>query len=394
MAKTGSPAAGFLVGETLTALMVEVFAIPAIWADLLAFAAGYAFATSTLCGSDPPPMPVFTAADITAILTSSSVTSPASFQKLTDWIGNALWNQYCQCSPGATPAVPSAPSYPATAPIVNPPQTPVLTKPCFEGGEWFETNGFTSSCDMTSAFFIGKTIPPGVTALDIEHTSRTFAGPSPYPLTYTLTFKANDGTTFLTQPTWTQTADISSPPLHVYFSVPLGAQSYSVNVHATACTGVSQGYGTSFHFYCGALPGAAVQPCCPPDTALLGQIQQIANLLNTVLNTLPTPPNSYSESTVHAGLSGHGTITLVSNAIAIKVSITTDLVGARTDTGSPDYLFDRGYIVPITLEAPIRKAVRLVYNPQLYELPTLTEQIGYTLQPGETITITELTRGP
>lgn len=374
--------------------MVEVFAIPAIWADLLAFAAGYTFATATLCGSDPPPMPVFTAADITAILTSSSVTSPASFQKLTDWIGNAAWNQFCHCAPGATPAVPAPPGYPATAPIVNPPQTPLLTTPCFEGGQWFEDNGFSGTCDFTSAFFIGKTIPPGVTSLDVDHTSATVSGPSPYPLTYEIQFVAQDGTTVLSAPTWVQSADVGFDHMHVYLPVPLGAASYSVNVHATACAGVTQSYGTSFHFYCGALPGAAVQPCCPPDTHMLGQIQQIANLLNTVLNSLPTPPNSYAESTVHAGLSGHGTITLVSNAIAIKVSITTDLVGARTDTGSPDYLFDRGYIVPITLEAPIRKAVRLVYNPQLYELPTLTEQIGYTLQPGETITITELTRGP
>jgi hypothetical protein len=56
----------------------------------------------------------------------------------------------------------------------------------------------------------------------------------------------------------------------------------------------------------------------------------------------------------------------------------------------PPYLFNRGYIVPIALEGPIRTNVRLVYNPQLYFLPELADSIGYQLGPSIVATILEL----
>lgn len=129
-------------------------------------------------------------------------------------------------------------------------------------------------------------------------------------------------------------------------------------------------------------------------SASLGSSDAIMQLLQLIYQSLPVSLSAYAESTVHNALTGHGTITLVNVCLAVRVDITADTTGFTTDIGSPNFLFDRGFIVPIALEGPIRTPTRLVYNPQLYPLPPLTEQIGYTLPPGVTIKITELIRGP
>jgi hypothetical protein len=148
-------------------------------------------------------------------------------------------------------------------------------------------------------------------------------------------------------------------------------------------------------FYCtGASPSTPAAPCCPPDPILLAKLTQIANQLDLIYSGLSSSPNSYAESTVHAGLSGNGRVTLSQSCLAVKVAITTDIASGGVDIGDPNYLFDRGYIVPITAEAPIAGDSRLVYNPQLTPLPILTEQIGYSLHPGVVISITEIIRGP
>jgi hypothetical protein len=117
-------------------------------------------------------------------------------------------------------------------------------------------------------------------------------------------------------------------------------------------------------------------------------------MVKAIYEGMPSSPHSYAEGTVHAGLTGNGSVTFVGDAIAVKVAITADTTGFRISSGDPPFYWSRGYIVPITAEAPVRRPVRLVYNPQQYELPALTDSIGYTLPPGLTISITELTAGP
>jgi hypothetical protein len=123
-------------------------------------------------------------------------------------------------------------------------------------------------------------------------------------------------------------------------------------------------------------------------------LNQIYGMVKAIFEGLPSAPHSYAEGTVHAGLTGSGSVVLVGNAIGVKVTITSDTTGFRISPGDPSYYWSRGYIVPITAEAPVRRPVRLVYSPQQYELPALTDSIGYTLPPGLTISITELTAGP
>ena len=121
---------------------------------------------------------------------------------------------------------------------------------------------------------------------------------------------------------------------------------------------------------------------------------QIIGYLQSIFQSLPSPLSSYATGTVHAGLSGNGHIPLAGDALAALVNITTDPATLGADVGDPTFLFDRGYITPIINFGPVRGETRLVHNPQVYVLPALTEQIGYSLHPGVTISITELLRGP
>jgi hypothetical protein len=155
-----------------------------------------------------------------------------------------------------------------------------------------------------------------------------------------------------------------------------------------------EAFDIDFQFFCGGGASAPITPCCPPDPALQSQLSQILNLLNSIYSGMAPPPRSYAESTVHAGLTGGGTIAIQPACVAVKVTITTDNPALPSRAGSPLYLFDRGFIVPIAAEGPIRGQTRLVYNPQLYVLPPLTDHVGYQFGTGVTGSITELLRGP
>jgi hypothetical protein len=393
VAKPGSPAAIFLSGLALEEMIIAILGVNAAWASIIAYSAAYTISTATLCGADPPAMPSFTAVDVLAILTSSAAESPVSFQKLHDLLTIAAWNTFCKCSPGATPAVPAWPAYPATSPQVNPPQTPILTSPCFEYGEWFETNTFGAGCNFTSAFWTGRTVAAGVTALDVEFSSSVFAGPSPYPLNYTLTYFGIDGSTLGTS-TWSQSADILfANRIHLYFNVPIGTHSISVLVHAAACAGVTQGWDVSFHMYCSAVPGQALQACCPPDPQLLGQLQQIQNVLATVVAALPVPIRSFANGTVHAGLSGSGNFATGVGTIAVKVDLTTIPSSIGRAVGDPTYYFEVGWVTTSAAGGDYQ-GTRIGYDGQLIYLGPLVDEIHYTLAPNVIATITELTRGP
>jgi hypothetical protein len=183
---------------------------------------------------------------------------------------------------------------------------------------------------------------------------------------------------------------------HQYvFLVPFGTYStYLLFTWAGAMAGAARFTWVAAAYCNGTLPGQSVQPCCPPDPTQAAMLAQILQQLQLVYASLPSHPNSYAEASAHAGLTGDGSIVLVDDAIAIKVAITTDISWGGVAAGDPPFLFDRGYITPFNSEGPIYASNRLTFNPQVFLLPTLTDSIGYSLPPGEIITITELTAGP
>jgi hypothetical protein len=155
-------------------------------------------------------------------------------------------------------------------------------------------------------------------------------------------------------------------------------------------------YALEFSFFCStAQPGTPVTDCCPPDPILMAQLQVIINMINGIHAGGGTPPlTGLVETTAHPGLTGGAALMLRADTIAVRVDITTDNPALPTAPGVPTYLFDRGFVVPIAHEGPIRTQTRLVYNPQLYYLPALADSVGYQLGVGIIATITELAPAP
>jgi hypothetical protein len=176
------------------------------------------------------------------------------------------------------------------------------------------------------------------------------------------------------------------------FTIPSNAVFASIDL-GQASGGTIASADVTMAWQCNDVSIGQVSGCCD-DSAIIATLQYMQTVLNAIYQGLPRQLNSYADGTVHAGLTGNGTLTLVEAApLAVRVNITTDLAGGVA-AGAPQYLAGRGYIVPIINAAPVRDFVRLVYNPQMYVLPELTEQVGYTIPSGEVITITELVAGP
>jgi hypothetical protein len=106
-----------------------------------------------------------------------------------------------------------------------------------------------------------------------------------------------------------------------------------------------------------------------------------------------TPPHSYADATVHAGLTGAGSFTLHDAALALRMEVTAGIPVDRQYAGNPVYYFDVGHVTPLINGSPLR-GERLVYQKQLKLLPSLTDSIGYTFSQGVVVNITELVRGP
>jgi hypothetical protein len=412
--KPTSPAVAFLLGEAAVAIAVETLGLSAPWAALLAFAAGQTITTSTLCATDPPVMPSFTAGDIADILRGAVIANPSAFAKLTQLFQIAAWYVFCQCSSMPTPAPVAGPPYPTGAPVVNPPAGPGMpASPCWDvKGSFFlpTPTDPNDQLDLTSQF-----LPIAGTPIRVNPQTGFFPNAYPIPggtnhLRLAVTPQQASEHAYVRWLVWDKFANsIRDDSLQVAYNDALGspvtlevatlspaAAYWSLTIgNGWPNQRVDERYALEILFYCGGGgPSAPAAPCCPPDPVLLGQLSQIINLLNAVLLGQGAPITSYAESTVHAGLSGRGSIAVQGGCLAVRVVLTTDNPALRTLPGNPTYLLDRGFIVPIAAEGPVRGQTRLVYNPQLYVLPATTDHVGYSFGTGVVGSIIELVRGP
>jgi hypothetical protein len=140
-------------------------------------------------------------------------------------------------------------------------------------------------------------------------------------------------------------------------------------------------------FYCDG-PPRPQQPCCPPDETSQQLLFQIWSTVQEILADLGGK-RPFVDSTVHAGLTGTGAVAISPSAAAIRVDITARGDPWPDNPGTPDFLFSIGFITPFAVGTPLRGS-RLVYDHQIFQYPSYTDQIGYTLPAGVTISIVEL----
>lgn len=399
--RTLSPAVVWLSGETAVALAVRYLRLTPTWASLLGFAAGQSIDLTTFCATDPPAIPTINAADIFAIVTGNVVSALAAYQKLAQLIQVAAWYAFCQCDALPMPAPPAAPAYPAGGAQVNPGGGGFTAdNPCWQFTYHNQTYGVATS--FIDVWPLLPTVPladhllkTSFTNPVIEYTLAPNNDGSVNGSWYVVPYYETTGGGILgitngpntapgTQTTWVDPFQNTWAWDELWLRVypdPLNPPGTDNTFDLTVTVACDNSSGIN-------------SPCCPPDPQLEAKLDQLLGLLQSLYASSSSPVSSYAAATVHAGLSGNGRVTLVDPAIAYRVDITTDNPTLPRDVGNPDYLFDRGYMVPIAVEGPMHGPVRLVYNPQLFILPQLTEQIGYSLGPGIIASVTELVRGP
>lgn len=405
--KAIAPAVAFLSGEAAVAAAVEFLSLPASWIALLAYAAGQTFTVSTLCASDPPAMPTFSALDIAAIITGNASVSPAAFAKLNTLIQIGAWFAFCECTQAVVPTVPPPPTYPPTGAVINPPGFGQLPNPpCATtsySAHYSATPG--GAGPLYTSFLLPKIaqpvgldttyagIPAGVTAVTVTATVTPSAALSADFLWYIDTTNVTPGSevrnNLFTFPTGTN----AKTTLTATIAVPTTATAWEFETLWGSPTPAMDVSWTFQEFCGGSGAPSTAQSCCPPDPTLAAAVSSILNMLNLIYQGLPTAVNSLADSTVHSGLSGSQTVALVQECVAVRVDVDAFPTTQRTSAESPTFYWDVGFITPI-IETYPQRGSRIVYATQLFFVPVLTDSIGVNLKPGVTAHLTEIVRGP
>jgi len=340
---------------------------------------------TTFCGSDPPAMPTFTSAETNALLQLQFGTADFDngLGKLKDLALNAIWNDACQCTSGALiPPVPPTP--PTGTPIFQPPVAPT-NDPC---RVLANQSTFSNSLSNT---FIGFDSYPDL-------------APTYARITATATITAGAGASMNLGVTPCSASLLNPTPLtggqivlpfsgngSLVLAIPPGLQALRYNGTTVVNSGNSN---VVWHteLFCGGIPNAPQDPCCPPDVATQAYLDLILKAVTLIQRQ--AVPFGYITSTAHAGLSGAGTLD-ISGLIGVKISITADPTSLGIEGTSPAELFDRGFITWGTPDG-YPQSERLVRTNQV-SMPARAgafTSLAYDLHPGVTVTISELIREP
>lgn len=372
------------------AALAARFANTASWLSvfLASYIAGVAYELSSFCTSDPPAVPTLAASDFVALLQVLDPVARLNAQtKIQQWIGAMVWYDLCECVSGAQPAAPAPAAPPVGLPTVNPPLPgfPAPNVPCLirthpnqsaiGGNSGIEP---ANNDDLRQPTAIDLRIPMTVTVAPGTSTNWTIVyhqWPIPGAVLRTDTFTVTAAQNF-----------------RRIFSCPPGTGQVEIFWTAPAGPGTSA-YNYEADFYCGGqLPGAQQSPCCPPDPALLAQIDRILETVTLIQRQ--AVPFAYVPGTAHAGLAGAGAFG-ISGILGVKIAVTTLPTPIGREGSSPMELFDAGFVTFGTADG-YPSSFRLEHDPQVI-LPSRCSaftEFAYDLHPGVVVTVTELLREP
>lgn len=401
-AKPIAPAVGYFSGNILEGIVESIFLISESWASLLVFAAigTVTIETATFCATDPPSLVWPDATDIAYIVTHVwDVTSP-SYAKLFTVVQNALWYSLCQCNSIPTPAAPTPPTYPTTAPVINPGGFATVGTPCLDqisgtvqlnpgiNGVYQIWPGSGSSTGFYNT--VGQTI-----VIRATEYFQVVSGTSTAPANAYIKYQDSSGVTQFGQPVYITSPGPYTPGNTYYgsatYTLPAGARGVQVIIDTSDDTATDL-YWVEVQLYCGTPVGGPTLNCCPPDPRILATLQAVQQLLQEVYSIIPARTPNYAALTAHAGLSGNGSITLGATTIAVQTNVTNMPAVYTQIGGTPFTYIGIGWITPVTNEGP-QAGIEITRGLQVIPLPDATIAIDYTLPPGEVLQITELLAG-
>lgn len=411
---TSAPQLGvqrIVVLSTATVEALLAFLTDGLALVLAPIIATFAFDTTQICGSDPPPDPGLTANDVfDAISPTSSIdTMTAAWAKIHQWFLSWYWWDVCTCVGATTPAPPTpsnpgnivsyggtGPSGPNTSPCWNV-NVPFSAAAGLGGFVDYATYSITPNlnpldCVAGGIHHLTTEIPTGVTSFTVTVTGDALAT-SPtgfYGINSMLAYNnsctntGNMGSCLASHTQLTTTTTVTA--------YPAGTTRWAFDI-ANSDT-VDHTFTVNFTFFCsGQNPIGVTTPCCPPDPAVSQMLGQILQLLQGIWVSLPSNPNSFANSTVHSGLSGSGSFALGAGTLAVKVAMTTIPNAVGEIIGTPITYLDAGWITSETSGSNY-KSRRITHSPQIMPVDQLADTLNYTLENGVVATITELVKGP
>lgn len=340
-----------------------------------------------ICVTDPPADPGMTAADGLALLLPQ-FPGPAYFtavSKLQQLMTRIAWYEFCQCAPGPTPAAPTAPTAPVGMPDPNPPVTGVPNDACVFAHDGVGLNSGGNPIQSSIVSVAGL----NVTGVQVKITNVLVSGVGWQ--SGTIYLQHRDAAAALIRQ---DAVGLSVPgTLLVTMPAPPSGTASMKLAGGVGTTADSSNVQVSIDAFCnGAIPTGTVQPCCPPDLTLMGQVQQILQMVTLIQRQ--NVPFAYVSSTVHAGLTAYGTLA-ISGLLGVRVDVTAGLATLRAVGNLPPYYFGGGYITFGTADG-YPSSYRVKHSPLLC-MPARCSAytaLTYDLPPGVTITITELVREP
>jgi hypothetical protein len=341
---------------------------------------------ASFCATDTPAMPTFTQAEINAF-NSFNITSPdwlPGLAKLKDAALNLIWTDACECTTGTVIPV-AAPTQPAGS--ATPIYVPTAIGKC--GTDSRQVIGLNQAAGSKSTFGL---LPAGLNittaVFRVTLTNNTAGG------AYALDYSYQDADT--TVHNFNILPSVTPPVLSsintVNFPKPIRPQSLTLRINGPGNPTDHTDALIAIDAYCNGVVPTLQQPCCPPDPSANARLDAILNMVTLLQRQLA--PFAYIEGSVHAGLSGSGTIA-IQGLLGVKVDVTT-LPGSLGESGVlPVELFDVGYVTFGT-SAGYQSSNRIEHDPQIIVPPrgSIYTTLAYDLHPGVAATITELGREP
>lgn len=368
---------------------------------------------ATLCDAQPTDFPVLDAAELLGLVTrSKAALVTAAVAKITQIVHVLLWYVVCKCVGDTPDPAPTPQPAPSDLPALNPPgsvQLPGGT--CASYVEVFPTGrqvfhpGEPNSNDANNAF---STVyyargGPGVMGSYLGVQSVLPAGAKHLKVTFDNTF--SNGTVesdmiwvlyFYSDTAIIGNSAVQTTPLgsatSLQMAVTTGATGFSVGaIGQTAGPTPNQKFVITADVYCTDVPGAPLTACCPPDANLLAKLDQLLSLVTLVQRQ--HVPFAYVPALEYPGLTGAGTVTFSDPIVRAQVELTTLPAHYGMAEGSPDAVFDVGWISLGTADG-FERAKPISTTPYLLNLRGDHTRIGYSLSPGVVATIRTYFREP
>jgi hypothetical protein len=357
---------------------------------------GIQIPVSTFCSVDPVPFPApLTAADLLALLFGGEPQiAVTAAETVLAYVYYYAWFQLCQCTTGGTPSPTAPPSPPAGAPVINPPNvvTPAPITPCatFSGSynaTWVDGSfPVIGSGDATQPGALP--LPAGVTSVSLTY-SNVPGGVNDQIIATDLRFYNSAGAYIGPGGNNDQSPGVTTTKT---YAITAGTVTWKVTTgRVTGAAPCSNTAKATVNWFCGSTAFQTQTPCCIPDANTAGLLAQILSQVNLIQRQ--QVPFAYVAGTSHP-VSGNGSFA-VQGLIGLKVTLTAISSAVGQSVGTPPDVFDAGEISMGTADGYI-ESHRIRHSAELWFPPAAGSYttVGYTLTPGVTASITELSREP